>query len=546
MNAASTDPHARGLEEMFEALLLEKDADVVLERLAAVTGQTLGVDRSLIFEVRLDTEEAAALCEWLNPNVDVAPTKATYPLSLFAGGDGQMRSTRTWIEGHADSPNPAMVADGSADVLHGSMSIQSLLWYPFGFRETRYYVLVFNQVVAKRTWLPSEIDFVRAATRQVTLALKQVALMEERARAERALLEAKKLETIRVLAGGVAHDLGSHLGIVLTSIARARREMSPTSPLLAILREAEVAALEASALSKQLVAYSGKGQFVVEPVDLRALVERQRSLLRSAARGVPIAFDIGESPQWIAADATQMRQILMNLVINAVEAIDGGSGSIHVRVGGSDVVLLEVRDTGPGIPAEVQSRIFEPFYSTKGPGRGLGLAAVSGIVDAHRGQLEVQSAPEAGTTVRVRFARIDGGGRAASTSDVVPAGALTGRVVLADDMENFRRTTAGLLEDMGLEVVSVSNGTDAVKVLGDADLLVMDWMMPPGGLETVRLAREISPGIGIIVMSGYASEAMSVARDEHTTFLEKPFRLEELEAALRMVLARSSRPAKPA
>jgi len=541
------DPrHARGLEDMFEALLVEKDPERVLERLAEVTGRTLQVDRSLIYEARLDTQEAAALCEWLNPAIDVSATKATYPLTAFAGSDAHLRSTRSWMESHFDAPHPAMAGDGSAEVLHGPMQIKSLLWYPFGFRESRYYLLVVNQVTEKRSWLDAEREFVRKATRQVTLALRQVALLEERSRAERALLEARQLETIRVLAGGVAHDLGSHLGIVLGSIGRIRRELLPASTILTTLREAEVAALEAAALSKQLVAYSGKGQLLVEPVDLRALVEHQRSLLRAAARSVPIAFEIGESTQWISADATQMRQILMNLVLNAAEAIGNASGSITVRVRGTDVVVLEVADTGSGMSPEVQTRIFEPFFSTKGPSRGLGLAAVSGIVNAHRGALEVESAPGQGTTLRVTFSRIDGGARAASSSDIVPAGALSGRVVIADDNDNFRRTTVDLLRDMGLETIAVSNGTDAVAALADSDVLIMDWTMPPGGVETLRLARAAAPELGIIVVSGYTGEAMSLARDPRTTFLEKPFRLEELECALRSVLARSRRAAQPA
>lgn len=527
---------ARGLEGMFEALLVEKDPERVLQRLAEVTGQTLEVDRSLIYEVRLDTEEAAALCEWLNPKIDVSPTKATYPLAAFARSDEHIRRTRSWMESHVDAPHPAMASDGSAAVLHGAMSIKSLLWYPFGFRETRYYVLVFNQVTAKRIWLEEEREFVRKATKQVTLALEKVALMEDRARAERALLEAQKLETIRTLAGGVAHDLGTHLGIVLASISRVRRELAPTSALRAILREAEVAALEASALSKQLVAYSGKGQFVVEAIDLRALVNRQSALLRTAARNVPITFELPSAPQWISADVTQLRRVVMNLVLNAAEAIGTGKGKIVVRVIGGDDVALEVEDSGPGMTPEVRARMFEPFFSTKGSSRGLGLAAVSGIVVAHRGTLTVASEIGKGTRIRASFARVDALARPQDPGENEPAGMLAGKVVLADDTENFRRTTANLLGDMGLEVVSVSNGVDAVPALRDADVLVMDWMMAPGGAETLRLAREAAPEIGIIVMSGYADGAMQVVCDSRTTFLEKPFRLEELEAALRAVL----------
>lgn len=536
--------YARAWERMTDTLLTERDAASILESLARITGETLGVDRSLIFEVKFAEEVAIGLSEWLNPDVVVSPTKATYPLASFAGGDDEQRRTRRWLESHRDAPHPAFASDGSAEVLHGAMSIQSLLWYPFDFRDGGYYLLVFNQVTRRRSWRPEEIAFLRVVTRQVSLALLQISMHAERAQAERVLLEAQKAESIRVLASGVAHDFNSLFGIVLGALGRAQLGLGAGHPQLAPLRDAERATIEASVLAKHLLAFAGEGRFVVEAFDLAALTRDMQDLLRALAADVPMTFEI-DGPTFVRADAGQLRQVLVNFVINAKEAVDGAEGHITVRVAPHepDRVVLSVADDGRGMTDEVQRRMFDPFFSTKALGRGLGLAAVSGIVRTHGGEIRVDSGPGRGTTMTVLFPR-----ERAPSPARTPAPAPRERspaLLLVDDNDNFRRTCADILSDLGYAVEPCADGLAATRALeaspGRFDVVLLDWTMPRlSGAETFQRLRALDAELPIVIMSGYAE---SVASDhvqlDLAAFLEKPFTVDALQEALSRVLGGS-------
>lgn len=552
------DRFARGLAEMSEVLLTGRSEEPILEALAEVTGRSLDLDRSLIYEARFDTREAVALCEWLNPDIEVAPTKGVYPLEVFEAGARWMHHHRTWLVSHRDAPHRAMKDDGSAELLHGTMAIQSLLWVPFGFREHRFFGLVFNQITAKRTWLPPELEYLQVATSQVTLALRQVAWTEERARSERALAEAQKAETIGLLAGGVAHDLGGHLGIVLGNLDRARRMLPSGEALAPLLRDATSAAVEAASLAKHLLAYAGKGQFVVQPVDVAALVREMRPLLQAAAGAVQLRTAITDEPAWVVGDATQLRQVLTNLVVNGVQSMSDASGTVTIAVRVTSegsaaahspcgrAVVLEVSDTGSGMDEEVAARALEPFFSTKGAGRGLGLAAAAGIVRAHAGELRIDSELGVGTTFVLRFPATEPGGAEAPASDEAPASIRGALVVVADDVGPLREVTAGLLRDLGFQVATAADGREALDLLvqrTDADVLLMDWSMPGGGEHLVEQARARKPDLAIVVTSGYAAGAVATAGHPGTAFLEKPFRAEHLEAVVRQALAGRSRAA---
>lgn len=535
--------YARALEHMTEVLLTEADIPQVLEALARITGETLQVDRSLIYEVRLEEQLAIALSEWLNPEVAVTATRATYPLALFAGGDREAQRTHSWLESHDEQPHPAMVEDGSAPILHGQMAIRSLLWFPFDFRKDGYYLLVFNQVTHRRAWLDHELEFLRIATRHAALALMQIGLQLERAESQRALLEAQKAESISLLAGGVAHDFNGLLGIVLGIVGRVRAALGPEHVLSSQLRDAERAAREAADLAKHLLAYAGGGQIVVEVVDLASLVEEMQDLLRAAVGHVPLRV-VTERGCAVRGDAGQLRQVVMNLVMNAAEAIDDpAAGGITVTVrrdetgGEGPRTLIEVRDEGRGMTPEVQRRMFEPFFTTKKFGRGLGMAAVSGIVRSHGGRLDVLSAPGAGATLTATFPAVP-------TAEVRPLATGStvvseGTLLLVDDSDNFRVMCAALLRDLGYRTLEAASGEQAVALLlanqDEIVAVVLDWTMPaPGGAETFQRLRAIRADVPIVVMSGYLEGGgTELLRQGPTAFIEKPFTAEGLGEALR-------------
>jgi signal transduction histidine kinase len=535
--------YARALEQMTEVLLTETDTTRVLDAVARITGETLRADRALIYDVRFGEQLAIGLTEWLNPAVQVSATKATYSLSNFAASVGEVRSRRSWFESHKSAPHPALYVDGSAAVFHEQMSIESLLWFPFDFSSDGYYVLVFNQVTHQRTWEPHALEFLRIATRYAYLALMQMKMTAEQAESQRALVEAQKAESIALLAGGVAHDFNNLLGIVLGAVGRARALLGTDTPIAASLRDAERAAREAADLAKHLLAYAGRGQFVIETVDLAALVDEMRDLVRAATGPVRLRFT-SESPCPVRGDAAQLRQILMNFVVNAAEAIDDPkSGEISVSVtrdpsAGDPKVILEVRDNGRGISPEVRARIFEPFFTTKALGRGLGLAAVSGIVRSHGGELRVHSGEGSGTTVTVLLPAVSMiEAQQVPAACKPPEGGTT--VLVVDDSNNFRRMCSCILGDFGYQTIEASNGAEALQHLGSGelpvDIVLLDWTMPhPGGAETFRRLRERWTSLPVVIMSGYAEEsAVGLLRDIHTAFIEKPFTPEALDAVLR-------------
>jgi len=549
------DVYAGAWERMIEVLLTERDATNILGALARIAGETVGVDRSLIYHIRLDDQVADALSEWLNPKVDVTPTKATYPLSVFAGGDAEVRRTHSYMESHVDAPHPALVGDGSADVLHGPMAIKSLLWYPFDFRENGYYVLVFNQVTHRHTWTNQELEFLRMATRQVHLALLQSAWHEERVQSQRLMLEAQQAESIRLLAGGVAHDFNGLLGIVLGAVGRARASLMPGNPHSSTLRDAERAALEASDLARHLLHFSGRGPGVARAIELEALVNEMQDLLRAAAAHVPVRFS-SAGPAWISGDPGQVRQILMNLVVNAKDASFGCKDpSIHVAVASSDVpeprVLLTVRDTGAGMTAEAQRRIFEPFFTTKAAGRGLGLAAVSGIVAAHGASISVESELGVGSTFAVSFPQVP----APLAIDETGARPLLGAgrtLLLVDDHDNFRVTCAQLLSDLGFRTHQARSGADALQFLDTPEGaliagVLLDWSMPGVmGADVLGKLRDCRPGVPVVVMSGFADAGVRASAEGlGCGFIEKPFTMGALEAALASTLGAATTPEPP-
>jgi PAS domain S-box-containing protein len=244
----------------------------------------------------------------------------------------------------------------------------------------------------------------------------------ERLAFERRLLETQKLESLGVLAGGIAHEFNNLLMGVLGNAALASRELPPDSPVQYSLRSIEGAASRGAELTQQLMVYSGRKQFTLQTADLNQLAEEMIRLARvSFGRNTRLALDLGELPP-IEADAAQLRQLILNLLINAAEAIGEASGRLSVSTGvrqlssaylattylrpnlpSGEYVYFSVADDGPGMDDATQARIFEPFFTTKFPGRGLGLAAALGVMRGQRGALTVHSAPGQGSTFTVYF-----------------------------------------------------------------------------------------------------------------------------------------------
>jgi PAS domain S-box-containing protein len=391
----------------------------------------------------------------------------------------------------------------------------------------------------------------------------------------------QKLESIGVLAGGIAHDFNNLLHVVLGNADIAFSRLPPGAPAREPLEEVVRATLRAADLTRQLLAYSGKGAFVVGPVDLSHEMRDMAMLLRTAiSKQATLVWELASGLPSIRADATQVRQVVMNLITNASDALGESTGTITLRTGllpaeevdrdqfesvdeetraespageaaesgRAPYVFLEVADTGAGMTPETLSRIFDPFFSTKFTGRGLGLAAVMGIVRTHNGLIRIRTEPGHGTTFRVLFPAV----AVAARQHYRPAaGQLDwqghGTVLVIDDEEGVREVIERMLQEIGFEARSAADGRQGLELLHrDRDRIVgvlLDLSMPEmGGQETFRRLRADYPHLPVIMMSGFTESVVAdqVGNSASTDFLQKPFMAEDLIEAFRRAFQNSS------
>ncbi|HXY39985.1 MAG TPA: PAS domain-containing protein, partial [Vicinamibacteria bacterium] len=389
----------------------------------------------------------------------------------------------------------------------------------------------------------------------------------DRREAEEALRRAAKDESLTVLAGGVAHDFNNLLAAILGHASLAMKNLPPGSPARRHVEKAASAVERAADLTRQMLAYSGRGHFVVRPTDFNALIRENLPLLEVALpKSVRLATQLEPELPPVDADVGQIQQVLMNLVINAAEAIGPGGGIVTVstrmrRVEPADSALwrasghplrpgqhvcLEVRDDGPGMDAATLERIFEPFFTTKFTGRGLGLAAVLGVVRGHRGALSVDSAPGRGTVFRLLFAPSEEAGEGWHPRP--PAGAATDNrltLLLVDDEEIVREMVSEVLAAEGHEVLCAEDGEKGVALFRDRwreiAAVLLDLSMPGlSGEETYARLTRIDPGVRVILSSGYDRDEATrrFGADQPFGFIQKPYRPQDLLGEIERCLSR--------
>jgi len=384
------------------------------------------------------------------------------------------------------------------------------------------------------------------------------------------LVESQKLEALGVLAGGIAHDFNNLLGVILGNTSLALRTLPADSPAHEMLEQVEQAARRSGDLAKQMLAYSGKGMFVVQPVALGELVGGIAELIQgSISKKAIVTSAFAVDTPTIEGDVTQLRQVVLNLITNASEALGDEPGTIEVTTGPIEVdrallseyqlsddlppgryAFFEVADSGPGMDSETRARIFEPFFSTKFVGRGLGLAAVQGIVRGHGGAIRIISEPGRGTSFRVLFPAVATDAET-TVSDVVDSDGWrgSGTVVVADDDDGLRLMATAMLEELGFSVIPARNGPEALEIVNERDgelaFVLLDLMMP--GMDGEQVLRELEllgATTPTVISSGYNTQHLSQALTGRgaAAFLQKPYAFSELQAiALSVVGSRSGR-----
>ena len=387
---------------------------------------------------------------------------------------------------------------------------------------------------------------------------------EARLALEKQIQQAQKLESLGVLAGGIAHDFNNILTGVLGNASLAMAQLPPDSPVREDIEQVEKAARWAAELTQQMLAYSGRGRFVVEPLDLARVVGEMAPLLDSAISKKAVRrFDFAPDLPPVIADSAQVRQLLMNLITNASDAIGSENGAITVKtdllhadreyLAGTFMdwdleegayVRVEVSDTGCGMDEETRSKIFDPFFSTKFTGRGLGLAAVLGIVRGHKGALKVYSEPGKGTNITVLFpAGAEGERHPLPAARSAGDWRGEGLVMVVDDEEVVRRTASAALERLGFEVIVAADGCEALTLIEargrEVQLVLLDMTMPKmDGLETFLELKRIDPDLKVILSSGYnEQEATNRFTGEGLAgFIQKPYSSKKLAELIRGVL----------
>ena len=451
------------------------------------------------------------------------------------------------------------------------LGINSILNAPIRLGGQLAGVLSIEHIGPRRQWMLDEQSFAASMADFAAMALgsaQRVRAAAERLAFERKLQESQKLESLGVLAGGIAHDFNNILTGILGNASLARMVAPPGAEVRNFLEKIETASLRAADLCKEMLAYSGRGQFQMQRLDISSLVEETTHLLQlSISKSTVPRYNLARGLPAIHADATQMRQIVMNLVINASDAIGDRSGIVSIHTGvvradrdylattylspdlpEGDYVFIEVSDTGSGMSAETQVRIFDPFFTTKVNGRGLGLAAVLGIVRAHKGALKVHSEVGRGSTFKLLLPCAEGPDEqfAAATAAAAEWRG-SGTILVVDDEETVRTVAARMLEAFGFTTMLAAHGRQALDLFqGDPDLyaaVLLDLNMPHmGGVEAFRSLRVIRPKLQVLLMSGFNEEEAvdSFVGQGLAGFIQKPFTPESLREKLQGMLQGSN------
>jgi signal transduction histidine kinase/CheY-like chemotaxis protein len=458
--------------------------------------------------------------------------------------------------------------------------MEDLVERPLGAAGTNTQVLEVLRRVPDGPWTP-EIAFVdrAGAQRYVRVAVSAITdqarvpvahlytlqsitaerlALQEKERLEAGIRHSQKLESLGVMASGIAHDFNNILLTILGNAELVAKHSDDAGSVRAHVQKIEAAAERASELTGQMLTYTGNAQIQQRPIDINQVVTEVTALMQVAvSKKATLALELHPDLPQVVGDPVQMSQVILNLITNASEALQGASGSIILRTGitrpdgsfqrwngrdhaepAAEYVILEAQDTGCGMDQNTLGKIFDPFFTTKFKGRGLGLATVLGIVRAHSGMTRVTSAPGQGTTFTIALPA------AARTGAAVTAAPLaqspwqgTGVALLADDEPEVRNVIRSMLAEAGFSVIEASDGREAVAVFqarsAEIDLVVMDRTMPGlDGREAFHRIREASDRVPVIFVSGY-TDALSERLDPHTWVLHKPFRTATLTTAVR-------------
>jgi signal transduction histidine kinase/ActR/RegA family two-component response regulator len=387
-------------------------------------------------------------------------------------------------------------------------------------------------------------------------------------RAQERALAGQKLESLGLLASGIAHDFNNLLGGILTSAELALEEHAEKGPWEEELLRIKAAALGGAQIVRELMIAGGSENPAFEPVDLSRLVREMIQVLKvSISKTATLKSDLPEDLGMVSGNPAQLRQIVMNLVINASQAIGGRKGEIRIttkmlpkeasmmiareaNLRAGEYVMLEVADTGDGVPEEVKGQIFVPFFSTKPTGRGLGLAVVQRIVRAHTGAIKVVSAPGSGASFQVILPCVSKAEMAkedrSSATDGFADRSFAGTVLVVEDEEALRTSVSKILQRRGFSVIEAEDGNSGVELYeknaARIDVVLLDMTLPgKSGADVLRELQRIAAGVKVIVTSAYGQQQVNSLLGGLQTwgYVQKPYRAAEVAEMLQKCRAKT-------
>ncbi|MCX7982637.1 MAG: response regulator [Syntrophales bacterium] len=380
---------------------------------------------------------------------------------------------------------------------------------------------------------------------------------------EAQLRQAQKMEAIATLAGGIAHDFNNILMGLQGHLSILKHQLGESNPFASRLQNMEKLIESGSKLTSQLLGYARRGRYEVRPLNLNDVVQLTAETFKQLRKDIVVQLELGESISLIEADASQMEQVLMNLLVNAADAMPEG-GHVFIKTEETQVtstehmhfpikpgryVLMSVRDEGIGMDAATKERIFEPFFTTKemGRGTGLGLASVYGIVKGHNGYIDVKSQVGKGTTFYIYFPitkKQVKRGNAHHQQEVINGG---GVILFVDDEEEIVKVGKTILEILGFKVICAGGGEEALKLYDqyqdEIDLVILDVVMPGlSGSVVFNRLKEKNPLLPILLISGYSWDREATAKivTKADGFLQKPFRIEDLSQVIKKILSKKA------
>ena len=382
---------------------------------------------------------------------------------------------------------------------------------------------------------------------------------------EKQILQTQKLESLGVLAGGIAHDFNNILMAILGHTELARMEINNFSPACSNLKEIETASKKASKLCNQMLTYTGRASFALEKVNINRLIEEMIHLIKTLiSKKAVLNLSLAEKISDINGDPSQISQVIMNLIINSSDAIGEKNGVISISTGSSffdsdylsktdlydeiepgKYVYFEISDTGCGLSPDMKERIFEPFYTTKFTGRGLGLSAVHGIVRSHKGAIKVYSEKGKGSSFKVMFPASDAREEYITENEMKENNENwngSGTVLFVDDEDTLRFLGSNMLKKLGFNVITAEDGLEAVEIFrkrrGEIDLVILDLTMPNmDGSQALSEIRNIDENMKVVIASGYSYNDV-IARFSGKNLagiIQKPYSMDKIKEILQKI-----------